>query len=36
MVFVELTDGLVVGFPADRYRILRGRRTMSPRKMPWN
>ena len=22
MVFVELTDGRVVGFPADRYRIL--------------
>jgi len=24
MVFVELTDGRVVGFPADRYRILSG------------
>jgi hypothetical protein len=22
MVFIELTDGRVVGFPADRYRIL--------------
>jgi hypothetical protein len=24
LVFVELTDGRVVGFPADRYRILHG------------
>jgi hypothetical protein len=23
MVFMELTDGRVVGFPADRFRILR-------------
>lgn len=22
MVFVELTDGRILGFPADRYRIL--------------
>ena len=24
MVFVELTDGRIVGFPADRFRLLRG------------
>ena len=23
MVFLELTDGRIVGFPADRFRILR-------------
>ena len=24
MVFVELTDGRIVGFPADRFRLLKG------------
>ena len=24
MVYVELTDGRVVGFPADRFKILKG------------
>ena len=24
MVFLELTDGRIVGFPADRFRLLRG------------
>jgi hypothetical protein len=24
MIFVELTDGRQIGFPADRFRLLRG------------
>lgn len=27
MIFVELTDGRQVGFPADRFRLLRGATT---------
>lgn len=27
MVFVELTDGRIVGFPADRFRRLRSAKT---------
>ncbi len=36
IVFLELVDGRIVGFPADRFRLRRRRRTLpaSPRSRP--